>query len=158
MAEKRSLQAIYLNTGTTGTPDFALVGTGVADLSIDYGPKTTTEQDISSDTASTELTGYEPKAAVKQNAKKGDDVYDYVNNLRVTRAILDASVTEIVMVDLYQTAVSGAYPAERQSVTVMIDKYGGKGGDPLSIDYTLAFRGDSTAGTFNPTTKTFTAS
>lgn len=156
MAEKRSDSKIFLNTGTIAVPVYSLLGTGVSDLSIDYSPKTTTEQDITADTASTELTGYEPKAGIKQNAKKGDPVFDFVNALRVGRKIGTNAVTTMIIVDTFQTATAGAYPAEKQEVTVAIDKYGGKGGDPLSIDYTIMYRGDAVAGTFNPTTKAFT--
>lgn len=161
MAEKvkRSLQATYLNVAGSGseTPKYALLGVNVSDLSISYNPQTTTDQDIVSDSASTDLTGYQPSAAVSQSATKGDEVYDYVNVLRRKRAILADSYSDIILVDLYETPASGsAYPAEKQPVSIQIDTYGGPGTDPLSIEYTLNFRGNAAQGTFNPETKAFT--
>lgn len=161
MAEKvkRSLQATYLNVAGAGADSekYALLGVNVSELSISYNPQTNTEQDVVSDSASTDLTGYQPSAAVSQSATKGDEVYDYINGLRRKRAILADSYSDIILVDLYETPASGsAYPAERQPVSIQIDTYGGAGTDPLSIEYTLNFRGDAEQGTFDPTTKTFT--
>lgn len=161
MAEKikRSLQATYLNVaeGGAASPKYALLGVNVTDLSISYNPQTTTDQDIVSDSASTELTGYQPTAAVSQSATKGDEVYTYINALRRKRAILADSYSDIVLVDLYDKPDSGStYPAEKQPVSIQIDTYGGAGTDPLSIEYTLNFRGDAVQGSFDPATKAFT--
>lgn len=156
---KRSLQASYLNVaeGEAAAAKYALLGVNVAELSIAYNPQTTTEQDIVSDSATTDLTGYQPSAAVSQSATKGDEVYDYVNRLRRKRAILSECCSDIVLVDLYDKPTSGsAYPAEKQPVSIQIDTYGGAGTDPLSIEYTLNFRGDAVQGTFDPATKAFT--
>ena len=114
---KRKLQAIYLNTAASGAaaPAYALLGVNVAELSLAYNPQTTTEQDIVSDTASTDVTGYQPNAPVTQKASKGDEVYEYINKLRRNRAILDDCCTDIVLVDLYDEVANaeGKYLAEK---------------------------------------------
>lgn len=161
MAEKvkRSLQATYLNVaeGGASAPTYALLGVNVSELSIAYNPQTTTEQDIVSASASTDLTGYQPSASVSQSATKGDPVYDYINAMRRKRSILADAYSDIVLVDLYDAPASGSkYPAEKQPVSIQIDTYGGAGTDALSIEYTLNFRGDAVWGTFDPASNTFT--
>ena len=158
MAEKvkRKLQAIFLNvTPESETPTFEIVGLNVNDLNIEYNPQTNTEIDILSDTAKIEVTGYQPTAPVVQQATKGDAVFDYINGLRKNRAVLDDATTTAVLVDMYD-GTENSYPAEKQEVSIQIDSYGGTGGEPLSIGYTLNFKGDAVAGIFNTSTKTFT--
>ncbi|MEG1719878.1 MAG: hypothetical protein RR306_06090 [Clostridia bacterium] len=94
---------------------------------------------------------------LSQIAKKGDEIFQYFNTLiRKKRAVLDECCTDIVMVELFETATAGEYPAEKQNVSIQIDTYGGPAADPLTIAFTVNFRGDGSMGTFNPTTKKFT--
>lgn len=155
--EKRTLQAVYIDTTPSTTATYALLGKGVDDSTVDYGPKTETFQDIISDTATTNLIGYEPKISHSMKFDKADPAFVYLNGLRRARAILSAADTSIILVDLWATAVAGAYPAEKQSVNISFSKYGGAGGESLVVDYDINFKGDAVLGTFNPTTKTFTA-
>jgi len=155
MSVARMKQAIFLNVAPTSSADYQLLGKGVSELSIEYNAQTTTEQDIISATASTEITGYQPTAPLSQKVDKGDAVFEFINDIRVKRKVLGDAATDIVLVDLWDTESSGAYPAEKQNVSISIDSYGGPATDPLSISYTVNFRGDSTIGTFNPSTKTF---
>lgn len=154
---KRSLLATFIDTTpNTDTPTYERVGIGVSDMSIAYNPQVKTEQDITQDNAESEVTGYQPNIPVSQKAKKGDEVYDYVNLLRRKRAVFDDCKTTIINVDLYDGDAETGYKAEKQPVSVQIDDYGGAGSDPLTIGYTLNYTGDPIEGIFNPTTKTFT--
>lgn len=157
---KRSQQMCFLNTTPSTTATYGLIGDGVTELTFNYSPQTTTEQYINQDSGTTEVTGYQPTAPISMVAKKGDAVYEFVNNLRVTRAILSAAETDIILADAWGVATAGdltTIPSEKQTVSVQIDNYGGSASSPLTIGYTLNFKGDSVAGTFNATTKTFTA-
>ena len=155
---KRSLQAVFLNVSPDAeTETWARVGVGVTDMSIAYNPQVKTEQDVTQDTADSEVVGYQPNLPVTQTAKKGDPVYGYINELRRKRATFDDCKTQLLIVDLYDGDKNSGYKAEKQDVTVQIDSYGGAGSDPLSIGYTMNFVGDATTGTFNATTSTFTA-
>lgn len=158
---KRSGFMIFMNTAPTAKSEtYNLIGDGVTELSVDYGAQSKTEQYINADSATTEITGYQPTAPVTMTAKKGDPVFEYVNGLRKKRAILSAAYTDIVMADAYDVANAedlSAIPAEKQPVSIQIGSYGGAAEDPLSIDYTINFRGDSTTGTFDAKTKAFTA-
>lgn len=155
---KRSLLVTLIDTtpGEAST-SYKVIGDGVTDLSVSYNPQTKTEQYINQDSADTSITGYQPSAPVTMQVKKGDPVFEFVNNLRKNRAIGEDAETTIVNVDAYETASSGEYPAEKQNVSVQIDSYGGPATDPLSIGFTLNYKGDPVQGTFNTSTSTFTA-
>lgn len=157
---KRKLQAIYIDTTPSGTtPTYDLIGVNVSEATINYNPQTNTEQDIISDTASTEIVGYQPNVSITQQVSKGDPAFEFVNALRRQRATLADSYTSVILVDLYDetTQNSGIYFAEKQNCSIQIDSYGGAGSEPLSISFTINFRGDGIDGKFTLNTKTFVA-
>lgn len=148
---KRSLFKSFLRTGSVGTPAWALIADGVSDASIDYGPKTLEENYIDADSATISLESYVPKFPISGTAKHGDTVFDYIDALRKTRATLSSAETDVVNVWLYKTpTVNGYYFAEKQPVSIQIDKFGGPGGEAAKLDYTINFLGDHTKGIFKP--------
>lgn len=159
MSEKRSAFRMLLNTTPKDTSaKYALVGDGVTELSVSYNPQTSTEQYIHQDTANTELTGYQPNAPVTSQVVKGDPAFDYINRMRKTLPVGSDAHTDIIMVDLFETPTGNSYPAQRQPAAIQIDNYGGPASDPLSVGYTINWRGAGEDGTFNLDTKTFTPS
>lgn len=157
MAEKRSAFKILINTTPKETNEnYNIIGDGVTELSISYNPQTSTEQYIHEDTATTELTGYQPNAPVTGHAVPGDPVYDFVNDIRKNLYIGSDAHTDAILWDVYDKPTDGIYPVTKQPVSIQIDSYGGAATDPLSIGYTINWRGSGTKGTFDPDTKTFT--
>ncbi|MFM8321001.1 MAG: phage tail tube protein [Chloroflexota bacterium] len=155
---KRSQFKTFLNTGTTQTPIWSLIGDGVTSAVIQYNPQTTEEVYIHQDSGSVEIDAYKPTMPIEAKALNGDAVFEFVDALRKARAVGSAAYAEVVNVWLYETPTTGAYPAEKQSVSIQVEDFGGEGGQPAKINFTINFRGDPTAGTFNPTTLAFTAS
>jgi hypothetical protein len=157
---KRSQFKTFLNTtpaASPGSETYFLVADGVVDASIDYGPKTTEETYIDEDSATISLDSYAPKMAITATAKKGDPVFEFIDNLRVNRSILGDAETTVVNVWLYETPAGTAYPAEQQAASIQIDKFGGKGGDATQIDYTINYLGDAVDGDFDTADSSFTA-
>lgn len=157
MAEKRSAFKIFMNTtpkDTTAT--YGIIGPGVTELSIAYNPQTSTNQYIHEDVANTDMTGYQPNAPVTGQAVPGDPVFDFVNDMRINLPIGSDAYTDVVLVDVFGKQTGGSYAATKQPVSIQIDSYGGPASDPLSIGYTINWRGSGVKGTFNPETKTFT--
>ncbi len=153
---KRSEVKTFLNTTPDTTATYKLIGDGVTSGKISYNPKTSEETYIHETSASISVDSYAPTIAIEQTAKVGDDVYEFVDDLRKARAVLNDAETDIVNVWLYETPVSGEYPAEKQSVAIQIDDFGGDGGAAAKINYTLNYVGDPILGTFEPITKVFT--
>jgi hypothetical protein len=157
MAKIKSSQIkTFMNTTPSTTASYDLIGDGVTESPINMNPKTTEEQYIHNDNASFSVDSYAPKMPVKQTAIAGDDVFEFINDLYQTRAILSDAETDICNVWLYETPAGGEYPAEKQTVVIAIDNVNRVGGSPISFDYTINFTGDPVAGTFNPTTSAFT--
>lgn len=157
MAEKRSAFMLFLNTTPTAQiQTYEMVGDGVTELSISYNPQTTTEQYIHQDTANTDITGYQPNAPVTSQVVKENAAFQFINGIRKKLSVLSDAYTDIVMVDVFEPASSGVYPATKQPVSIQIDSYGGAATDPLSIGYTINWRGNGIEGTFSPSTKAFT--
>lgn len=154
---KRSAFVTFINTKPgDGAAEFAMIGDGVTELTVNYNPQSKTEQFINQDSADTSITGYQPSVPVTMQAKKGDSVFEFVNNLRKIRAIGEEAETEIVNVDAFEDKASdGGYPAEKQKVSVQIDSFAGPATDPLSISFTLNYKGDAEQGTFTLDTRTF---
>lgn len=157
MSEKRSAFLMFMNTTPSTDATYGLIGDGVTELSVAYNPQTTTEQFIHQDVANTEITGYQPNAPVTAQAVKGDAVFDYINGLRKKLPIGKDAYTDVVYLDVFEEKVeSKGYPATKQPVSIQIDSYGGAATDPLSIGYTINWRGDPKEGHFDPEKKTFT--
>lgn len=153
---KRSLLATFLNTGTSEEPVWSLIGDGVTEQTISYNPQTNDETYINQNSGVTDVESYKPTISNPMTAMKGDEVFEYVDALRIKRAVLDESVTEILIVYLYKTAAEGAYPAERNRCGIQINDFGGAGGESAKLNFTVNLQGDATHGTFNPSTKAFT--
>jgi hypothetical protein len=153
---KRSQFATFLNTGTPGTPTWSRIGDGVTAASINYNPKTTEEQYIHQDNATVNLDSYAPVLPIEASALNGDPVFEFVDNLRRTRAVGSAADSEILLVYLYETPVStDQYPAEKQAVSISIDSFGGEAGVTAKINFTLNFRGDPTTGLYDVGSNSF---
>lgn len=155
---KRSEFATFLNTTPSAAATYNLIGDGITSGEISYNPETEELTYIHQVTGTTSLNGYKPNMPIEGTAINGDPVFEFIDNLRKTRAVLDAAKTDIVNVWLYETATAGAYPAEKQNVIITIESFGGEGGKPAQIKYTINYAGDAILGTFNPTTKAWTAS
>jgi len=148
---KRSQERHFLNTGTLLSPTWSLMGTGIASAKTEMNPETTKETIITEDNARVSVDSYAPTLPIKQVAKKGDAVFDFINAMRTARDILDAAEAELVTVHVYEGAALGFYYAEKQRVSIQVDDFGGDGGKPAEINYTINFIGDPVYGGFNPT-------
>jgi hypothetical protein len=155
---KRKLLASFLNTGTVAVPVWSLIGDGVTSMSVAYNPQTSDETYIHEDSGTVDVESYKPNSAVPMTAMQDDPVFAFVDNLRKNRAVLDDARTEICQVYLYETPSGGAYEAEKNTCSIQIDDFGGDGGASAVINFTINFIGDPVVGTFNPISKTFTAS
>jgi len=155
---KRSQLMTFLNTTPESTATYNLIGSGVTAGSIGYNPKVEEETYIHEDNATITVEGYAPKLPLEAVAVTGDAVFEFIDALRIARATLADAETDIVNVWAYKTGGPTAYPAEKQSVSIQIDEFGGDGGASTKINYTINYIGDPIPGTFNASTKAFTTS
>lgn len=153
---KRSHFKTFLNTGTQNSPVWSLIGDGVKTGAIQYNPKTSEDTYIHEDSATISIESYAPTMPIEATAIAGDAVFEYIDTLRKSRAVLDAAEGDVVNVWLYKDAIGGYYPAERQSVSLQIDEFGGDGGSAAIFNFTVNFVGDPTLGRFSPAGGSYT--
>lgn len=148
---KRSQWRTMMNiTPTASSPTWVLEGKGASEMTLSMNPQTTTVQDVTQDTASTDITGYQPSMPVSKSVSISDPTFAFIDDIRRNRKILSDAYTQILNVDVFNPTTSGSsstYPAELQDVSIQIDSIGGPASDPLTINYTYNYRGDGTPGT-----------
>lgn len=156
---KRSLWRTFLNIGTESSPNWALEGRYASEMTVQMNPQTSTVQDVTQDTAETDITGYQPNIPVSKSVSKTDPTFKYIDEIRRKRKILSDAYGQILNVDVFNESSDGTYPAELQNISIQIDSFGGSASDPLTISYTYNYRGDPVPGTATITdgTVTFTA-
>lgn len=153
---KRSEFATFLDTTPASTPTWSRMGDGITTGLVNYNPEVTTETYIHQDTATTTLERYAPNMPVEAQCINTDAIFEFIDNLRRTRAVGSAAETDMLMVYLYETPVSSdQYPAELQPVTIQIDSFGGDGGVTNRINFTISFRGAATTGLYDLGAGTF---
>lgn len=153
---KRSQLMTFMNTTPSAAATYSLIGDGVTGGSISYNPQVEEETYIHQDSATVTVESYSPKLSLEASAVAGDAVFDFIDALRVARAVLADAQTDIVNVWAYESGGPTAYPAEKQNVSIQVDEFGGEGGASVKINYTVNFIGDPIPGTFNASTKAFT--
>jgi hypothetical protein len=150
---KRSQFKTFLNTNTLESPTWSLIGDGVTTGAIGYNPKTTEETYIHEDSAVITIDSYAPTMPLESTAISGDAVFEFIDTLRKSRAVLSLAEAEVVNVWNYKTPIGGYYPAEKQSISLQVDEFGGEGGSAAKLNFTVNFIGDPVIGRFNPSTK-----
>ena len=153
---KRSQFRLFIDTTPGGAATWVPVGDGVTTGTINYNPEVTTETYIHQDNATTTLERYAPNMPIEAQAINGNADFEYIDNMRRTRAIGSSAETNALLVYMYESPVStDQYPAEKQPVTIQIDTFGGDGGTITRISYTINFRGDPTTGLYDVSVNSF---
>jgi hypothetical protein len=155
---KRSEILTYMDTTPATSATWSLLGSGVVTGLINMNPNVTTETYIHEDSASISIDSYAPNMPVEMTCITGDAVFEFIDGLRKSRATLTDAETDIVNVWNYESGGPTAAPAEKQTVSIQIDSFGGDGGQATKINFTINFVGDPVSGTFNTTTPAFTPS
>ncbi len=159
---KRSMLAEYINV-TPGevTADYERIGFGVEGKSTEYSPEIDERQFIDEDSPNSSVKRYNQSSEFDIIAAKDSPVFEYLDTLRVTRAIYADAETDVVEVRLYEptseTAGNTSYAATKTLVAGSINSIGDAAEDPLTLSATLSGKGDPVQGTFDFATSAFTA-
>lgn len=151
--------ADYLNVGTSDAPEWALMGVGFN--SLDESPNAQTDQKtyINQKNSSSSVVGYEPQFPFDADFIKDETAIKTLWDIARNRKTGSDAELEYVRVDLYDpdSTTTGTYPARKFTVSVEVSDMKGDGGDPQTLSGNLNQVGDHIDGTFDTTTKTFTA-
>ena len=148
MKIERKYMAHYLNAtfaADDGTASYVRLGKDLEEYSPELSANVEKKTNIlGNETVS--IDSYQKQGEVSPYyAEKGD------NDL-----VLDDLKTDIVEVKLWDAQSSGAFPAVREECYIEVSSYGGDT-TGYQIPFNVHYTGVKTKGTFNPTTKAFTA-
>jgi hypothetical protein len=153
---KRELFKSFINCTPASTSSYEVLGEDLEEFNVEMGANVVKTSNILGEN-SISIDKYEKTASVEPyKADSGTDLFTFLKAIVDEEKTLDDLKTDVVHVDIFGTAVSGAYPAYKEAVVVEVSSYGGNT-EGFQIPFNLHFTGSRTKGKFNPTTKTFTA-
>ena len=126
---KRSQFLTYLNTGTSTTPVWSVLGVGITDYGIDYNPQVDSEKWIIEDNARNDHSSNQKQSSVTQKCYKGDAVFEFVNAGR------DQLNYKSQVLDIDRWNGEGtSYPAKMNDVIITVTSYMG---EDAEIEYDI---------------------
>lgn len=139
-----------------GEPAYEIIGKRIEEASISQSAEVESVTDILGNTE-TDLSSYEKTTDLDPVYMEGGNKFaEFLDNLEETNAILDDCKATFLVVKMYKTSTESKYVAWEQDAIVELTEFGGdtKG---VNMPCTLHWVGERTMGTFDPSTKQFTA-
>lgn len=134
---KRSQYQKFLDITPSSTASWKVIGIGISEASVDFGPEVETEKWIIEDTARSDHTSNQKQLSVTQKCYKNDPEFEFINSgrdkLNYTSHILE--------IDTW-SGNNGSYPAKKSDCLITVTSYSGE-----EIEYTIYFNGDPEVGT-----------
>ena len=153
---ERKYLAHYINTAASGEAAYERLGKDLEEFSPELAASVETKKNILGET-SVLIAGYEKTGAVEPYyAESGTGLFQRLQSIIDGSLVLDDVKTDIVEVKLWEAAEGNAYPAIREEAYIEITSYGGDT-TGYQIPFTIHFTGNKVSGSFDISTKTFTA-
>ena len=160
MKIERKYMAHYLNAAFAnddGTASYVRLGADLEEYSPELSANVEKKNNILGQTSVT-IDSYQKQGEVSPYyAEKGDPLFEKLQAIIDGELVLDDLKTDIVEVKLWDKDSAGAYPAVKEECYIEIVSYGGDT-TGYQIPFNVHYTGVKTTGTFNVSTKTFTAS
>ena len=156
----RTEWADFLNTTPTSEQaTWAIIGVGITDKATDYNAQVTEEKWIIHKNATKTTDSYALTSGIEQTAYKGDEVFEFIDDIRYRLKTGSDAETTLLEVDKYSVTEEDTTPKYRARVWNVGIEIGSNGGDTAKINYTINYNGDPTFGTvtFENGVPTFTA-
>ena len=142
---KRSDIVTFIDITPSSSPTWAIVGDYSTDGTLSYDVETSDDHFITKDSKTVVVNNYSVSMDQEQYCYVGDDVFDYIDNLRITRATGDDARTHYLNIYKYNVD-NGSYKAETGDCSITITSIGGAGSEKPKIGYTINME-DNTIGT-----------
>ena len=153
---ERKYLAHFINTAEGEEAAYEQLGKDLEEFSPELSAQVETKKNILGQ-SSILISGYEKTAAVEPfYAQAGSQLFERLQAIIDGDLVLDALKTHVVEVKLWEQEKTGAYPAVREEVYIEVTSYGGDT-TGYQIPFTLHYTGEKVKGTFNVSTRTFTA-
>ena len=138
----------FLNIEPSGSSEsWALVGNGMTTGSYTYEATETSETYIVDDNATTTVDSYALSLDGEMKCIFGDEVFDFINELRRKLATGTDAETSVLLVDKYDASETNKFKAQKFACSISISSYGGDGGATPTIGFKINVNGDPTNGT-----------
>lgn len=158
---ERKFLAHYINvTPSKGdTATYFRLGKDLEEYNVELSAKVDKKENILGEN-SVVLSAYEPTASVEPYyAEKEDGLHEFLQDIIDNRKVLDDVKTDVVEVHLWENATGSGnmtYVAYKESAVVEVSHYGGDN-TGYQIPFNVHYMGDRVKGTFDVSTKKFTA-
>ena len=157
---KRHEYADYLNIGTAETPEWVLMGIGFTSLNEEPNAQSESVKYVCDKSSSSEVVSYETRFPFEAEQIMSEEAISDIYNIARNHAVGTDCEREYVRVELWnpvtgEGAVSNTYEARKFTVSVEVSSMSGD--NKMGISGNLNAVGDPTLGSFNTTTKAFTA-
>lgn len=154
---ERKYLAHFINTSNPGEEAlYERLGKDLEEYRPELAAEVETKKNIFGQT-NVVISGYTKTAAAEPfYAEKDSALFARLQAIVDNDLILDDLKTDVVEVKLWETETEGAYPAIKEEAVIEVTSYGGDT-TGYQIPFTLHYTGVKTKGSFNVTTKTFTA-
>lgn len=146
-----------------GIPDgenshkYYIVGAGIEELTTEMNANVETTQDILGN-SEIKIGAYSPTSSVSPyTVDDSDDIHEFLQGIIDEQKTLDDLRVQILDVKLFESSTGNAYPAIMQEGIIEIVSYTRSATAGYVIDFNLHFKGNPVKGTFDPKTKTWTA-
>ena len=153
---ERKYMAHFINAVKEGEAVYERLGQDLEEFSPEMAAQVETKKNILGE-SSILISGYEKTAAVEPfYASQGSTLFDRLQQIIDGDLTLDDLKADVVDVKLWDESEAGIYPAVKETVFIEVTSYGGDT-TGYQIPFTLHYTGEKVKGTFNVSTRTFTA-
>lgn len=156
---QRRMQANYLNCSNDGkTKAFALLGVGAKTLDENPSAQTKSRKYVCDKSATKSISGYDWNTAFDIDQIREQDAINFIVNIGENQLVGEDAETEYVVVDLDQkdAATDTSYHARKFNVAIEVASFTNDDGE-MGCRGNFLGKGDPVEGTFDTSTKTFTA-
>ena len=154
---ERKYLAHFINAAKNGEEAvYERLGSDLEEFSPEMAAQVETKKNILGE-SSILISGYEKTASVEPfYAQKDSALFTRLQEIIDGDLVLDELKADVVDVKLWDENEAGAYPAVKETVYIEVTSYGGDT-TGYQIPFTVHYTGEKVKGTFNVSTKTFTA-
>lgn len=127
--------------------NWAIIGVGITDKSTDYNAEKNEEKWIIHKNKNVSVDSYGLTSGVEQTCYKGDEVFEFIDDIRYRLKTNANAETTLLEIDKYSVTDEETKPKYRARLWTVVIEIGSHGGDSAKINYTINYSGDPKFGT-----------
>ena len=155
---QRYMQANYIDVGSADST-YAFMGAGFSELNESPSAQTSSKRYINDKAQTKRITGYDWSSPFNTDQIRSEEAVDFICRIGELQKVGGDAETDYVIVDLDQKVgdTGSSYHARKFHVAVEISSFENNDGE-MAASGNLLQIGDLVEGTFDTSSKTFTAS